>query len=118
MTLQAAQDSHARGRGTDSARRVVKHSIVIAGHRTSVSLEDAFWRALKDIAAMDGLSGDPSARRVIDWPEQWNHRRLDLSVWAGRRIRDVTPPDAEDRAVVSRMADVALAALRDAGGEQ
>ena len=56
MTLQAAQDSHARGRGTDSASRVVKHSIVIAGHRTSVSLEDAFWRALKDIAAMDGLS--------------------------------------------------------------
>ncbi|MGJ0507174.1 MAG: ribbon-helix-helix domain-containing protein [Methylocystis sp.] len=36
--------------------RVVKHSIVIAGHRTSISLEDAFWRALKDIAAADGLS--------------------------------------------------------------
>ncbi len=36
--------------------RVVKHSIVIAGHRTSVSLEDAFWRALKDIAAQDGVS--------------------------------------------------------------
>ena len=29
---------------------VVKRSIVIAGHKTSVSLEDAFWRALKDIA--------------------------------------------------------------------
>ena len=28
----------------------VRHSIVIAGHETSVSLEDAFWRALKDIA--------------------------------------------------------------------
>lgn len=36
--------------------RVVKHSIVIAGHRTSVSLEDAFWRALKDIAASEGVS--------------------------------------------------------------
>jgi len=30
---------------------VVKRSIVIAGHKTSVSLEDAFWRGLKDIAA-------------------------------------------------------------------
>jgi predicted DNA-binding ribbon-helix-helix protein len=30
--------------------RVVKRSIVIAGHKTSVSLEDAFWQALKDIA--------------------------------------------------------------------
>ena len=29
---------------------VVKRSIVIAGHKTSVSLEDAFWVALKDIA--------------------------------------------------------------------
>ena len=30
---------------------VVKRSIVIAGHKTSVSLEDAFWRGLKDIAS-------------------------------------------------------------------
>ncbi len=29
---------------------VVKRSIVIAGHKTSVSLEDAFWSALKEIA--------------------------------------------------------------------
>ena len=29
---------------------VVKRSIVIAGHKTSVSLEDAFWNGLKDIA--------------------------------------------------------------------
>jgi predicted DNA-binding ribbon-helix-helix protein len=30
---------------------VVKRSIVIAGHKTSVSLEDAFWTGLKEIAA-------------------------------------------------------------------
>jgi predicted DNA-binding ribbon-helix-helix protein len=29
---------------------VVKRSVVLAGHKTSVSLEDAFWQALKDIA--------------------------------------------------------------------
>ena len=29
---------------------VIKRSIVIAGHKTSVSLEDAFWKGLKDIA--------------------------------------------------------------------
>ena len=29
---------------------VVKRSIVIANHKTSVSLEDAFWKSLKDIA--------------------------------------------------------------------
>ena len=31
---------------------VVKRSIVIAGHKTSVSLEDAFWDALKEIATV------------------------------------------------------------------
>jgi predicted DNA-binding ribbon-helix-helix protein len=30
---------------------VVKRSVVIAGHKTSVSLEDAFWKGLKEIAA-------------------------------------------------------------------
>jgi predicted DNA-binding ribbon-helix-helix protein len=29
---------------------VIKRSIVIGGHKTSVSLEDDFWRALKEIA--------------------------------------------------------------------
>lgn len=29
---------------------VVKRSIVIAGHKTSVSLEDAFWKGLREIA--------------------------------------------------------------------
>jgi predicted DNA-binding ribbon-helix-helix protein len=33
-----------------------KRSIVIAGHRTSVSLEDAFWDALGELAAKDGRS--------------------------------------------------------------
>lgn len=30
--------------------QIVKRSIVIAGHKTSVSLEDAFWISLKEIA--------------------------------------------------------------------
>jgi len=29
---------------------VIRHSIVIAGHKTSVSLEDAFWKAFREIA--------------------------------------------------------------------
>jgi predicted DNA-binding ribbon-helix-helix protein len=29
---------------------VVKRSIILAGHKTSVSLEDAFWEGLKDFA--------------------------------------------------------------------
>ena len=30
---------------------VPKRSIVLAGHKTSISLEDAFWLGLKDIAS-------------------------------------------------------------------
>lgn len=33
-----------------------KRSVTIAGHRTSVSLEAAFWDALKEIAAARGVS--------------------------------------------------------------
>ena len=35
---------------------VVKRSIVIAGHKTSVSLEDAFWKGLKEIAATRSIT--------------------------------------------------------------
>ncbi len=35
---------------------VVKRSIVIAGHKTSVSLEDAFWKGLKEIAGSRNLT--------------------------------------------------------------
>ena len=35
---------------------VVKRSIVITGHKTSVSLEDAFWGGLKDIAASRNMT--------------------------------------------------------------
>jgi predicted DNA-binding ribbon-helix-helix protein len=30
---------------------VVKRSVIINGHKTSVSLEDAFWKGLKEIAS-------------------------------------------------------------------
>ncbi len=38
------------------ASLVRKRSVVIAGHRTSVSMEQAFWDALKQIAASEGRS--------------------------------------------------------------
>jgi predicted DNA-binding ribbon-helix-helix protein len=35
---------------------VSKRSIIVAGHKTSVSLEDAFWLSLKEIAAARQLT--------------------------------------------------------------
>ncbi|MFN0042966.1 MAG: ribbon-helix-helix domain-containing protein [Alphaproteobacteria bacterium] len=36
--------------------KTLKRSVVIAGHRTSVSLERAFWVVLKDISKARGIS--------------------------------------------------------------
>jgi predicted DNA-binding ribbon-helix-helix protein len=36
--------------------RILKRSLSIAGHRTSISLEEAFWSALKEAAARRELS--------------------------------------------------------------
>ena len=35
---------------------VVKRSIVIGDHKTSVSLEDSFWGAMKEIAGLKGAT--------------------------------------------------------------
>lgn len=56
-TIAAGMD----GLNIHSTRRVkefavVKRSVVVGGHKTSVSLEDAFWTSLKDIATRRGLS--------------------------------------------------------------
>jgi predicted DNA-binding ribbon-helix-helix protein len=40
----------------DNPDGVVKRSLVIAGHRTSVSVEEPFWAELKRIAAARGMS--------------------------------------------------------------
>ena len=47
---------------------VVKRSIILAGHKTSVSLEDAFWTGLKEIASgrdmtLSDLAGSIDAQR-------------------------------------------------------
>ena len=41
-----------------------KRSVRIAGHRTSVSVEDEFWESLKDIAKRDALSLDAMIARI------------------------------------------------------
>jgi predicted DNA-binding ribbon-helix-helix protein len=41
---------------TTAGSAIVKRSIAIAGHRTSVSLEAPFWEALREIAAARGVS--------------------------------------------------------------
>ncbi|MFV3128098.1 ribbon-helix-helix domain-containing protein [Niveispirillum sp. KHB5.9] len=43
---------------------VRKRSVMIAGHPTSVTLEEPFWEALKELAARDGMSVNTLIERV------------------------------------------------------
>jgi predicted DNA-binding ribbon-helix-helix protein len=55
--------SGANIRGHIMKSAIVKRSIVIDGHKTSVSLEDAFWSSLKNIARTEGV---PVSKMVTD----------------------------------------------------
>ncbi|WP_225029584.1 ribbon-helix-helix domain-containing protein [Xinfangfangia pollutisoli] len=44
--------------------RPVKRSLTLQGHRTSVSLEETFWQAFRDIAAERGLSLNALAAQI------------------------------------------------------
>ena len=51
--------------------RPEKHSLTLAGHRTSVSLEPEFWAAFRDLAAKSGkginaLAAEIDAARAPD----------------------------------------------------
>ena len=54
------------------ASPVVKRSIKIAGHQTSVSLEDEFWNALKEIATTQNI-GISKLMSIIDSQRQSNN---------------------------------------------
>jgi len=50
------QEQGVGGTAADPALVLRKHSVKIAGHSTSLSLEGVFWDALKEVAAGRGLS--------------------------------------------------------------
>lgn len=46
--------------------RPVKHSLTLHGHRTSVSLEDAFWKAFRQMAIAKGVPVNVLAAMIDD----------------------------------------------------
>jgi predicted DNA-binding ribbon-helix-helix protein len=56
---------------------VLKRSIVIAGHKTSVSLEDKFWDSLKEIAGERGMT---LAELVATIDGNRNHTNLSSAI--------------------------------------
>lgn len=56
---------------------IVKRSIVIDGHKTSVSLEDAFWSSLKNIAHTEGV---PVSKMVTVIDRTRKHGNLSCAI--------------------------------------
>ena len=66
--MEVGGGTHFFRKGTHMKSLVVKRSIVIAGHKTSVSLEEPFWLGLKEIAqgqrmTLSTMVGDIDTKR-------------------------------------------------------
>lgn len=62
-----------------SGGRPVKHSLTLHGHRTSVSLEAAFWAAFRELAVAEGLTLNALAAQIDD-------RRGDVGLASAIRV--------------------------------
>jgi predicted DNA-binding ribbon-helix-helix protein len=51
---------------------ILKRSVVIGGHKTSVSLEEPFWAVLKQIAHAQHMSRSALVAQIDDTREQSN----------------------------------------------
>jgi predicted DNA-binding ribbon-helix-helix protein len=51
---------------------IIKRSIIIAGHKTSVSLENEFWSGLKEIARAQGATVAQTATEIDKMRQQGN----------------------------------------------
>lgn len=70
--------------------KIIKRSVVIAGHATSVSLEPEFWEVLQNFAAKDGLSIAALIRQVDAMLQPSEHRNLSsaIRVYILKRMQD------------------------------
>jgi predicted DNA-binding ribbon-helix-helix protein len=73
---------------------VVKRSIDIAGHKTSVSLEDEFWEGLRAIAELQHLTVSALTKRIDN---ERHNRNLSsaIRVFVFKHFKDQAVPTAE-----------------------
>ena len=75
---------------------VVKRSVSIAGHRTSISLEEPFWEGLREIAERDKLSVQALLGR-IDAERGEQNLSSAIRVFVLNDLRDRLAADADQR---------------------
>jgi len=76
---------------------ITKRSIVVSGHKTSVSLEDAFWDALKEIGDMRRLSLSELVSAIAAYRQEGNLSSA-IRLFVLREFRDQSSvPQVQDR---------------------
>lgn len=76
---------------------VVKRSIVVAGHKTSVSLEEAFWNGMKEISGFRNMTLSELVGEIDSNRQQGNlSSAIRLFVLDYFRSRASTPASAPD----------------------
>ena len=77
---------------------VVKRSIVVAGHKTSVSLEEAFWNGMKEISGLRNMTLSELVGEIDSNRQQGNlSSAIRLFVLDYFRTRAQAAPVAEAR---------------------
>jgi predicted DNA-binding ribbon-helix-helix protein len=82
---------------------VVKRSIVVAGHKTSVSLEEAFWNGMKEISVLREMTLSELVGEIDTNRQQGNlSSAIRLFVLDYFRNRPVPPPDSKAHVAAHR----------------
>jgi predicted DNA-binding ribbon-helix-helix protein len=81
---------------------VVKRSIVVAGHKTSVSLEQAFWNGMKEISALRNMTLSELVGEIDGNRQRGNLssaiRLFVLDYFKNRAVAAAAPADANQHA--------------------
>jgi predicted DNA-binding ribbon-helix-helix protein len=77
----------------------MKRSIVIAGHKTSISIEEPFWKGLREIAAAKGLKVSDLVASIDNGRQQGNlSSHIRLFVLEYYQMQAAAPDAAEEAA--------------------
>ena len=68
--------------------RPVKRSLTLRGHRTSVSLEDAFWDEFRRLAEADGRAVNAVAAEIDAGRGVETNLASAMRVWVLERVRE------------------------------
>jgi predicted DNA-binding ribbon-helix-helix protein len=81
---------------------VVKRSIVVASHKTSVSLEQAFWNGMKEISALRNMTLSELVGEIDGNRQRGNLssaiRLFVLDYFKNRAVAAAAPADANQHA--------------------